>query len=76
MIEIAPEQYWITCTFKEAKLYLQFLEIEGKIGWKLPTAYHYNRHFLEGLQGDFWWDSSWDGFVGEKLCIPVRKIDD
>jgi hypothetical protein len=35
MIEISDEKYWIKCTKDEAILYLQFLEIDGKKGWRL-----------------------------------------
>ena len=38
MIEIAPKKYWIKCTFAEALLYLEFLEIDGKKGWTLFTC--------------------------------------
>ena len=35
MIEISIPKYWIECTFDEIQMYLQFLEINGKIDWNL-----------------------------------------
>ena len=38
MIEIAPKDYWIHCTYAEAILYCFLLEIDNKKGWRLPTS--------------------------------------
>lgn len=56
-IEIAPKEYHIECSLPEAILYCFTLNIDGKIGWRLPTDEEYNnRHNFELLgrwqQGD------------------------
>lgn len=34
--EIAPEEYWITVPLDDIRLYLFSLNIDGKIGWRVP----------------------------------------
>lgn len=41
MIEIAPDEYQISCSYDEAVLYCFQLIIDGKIGWRLPTRDEY-----------------------------------
>jgi hypothetical protein len=36
MIEIAPKEYHIRCTYNEAILYCFSLNIDGKTCWRLP----------------------------------------
>lgn len=36
-IEISPKEYEAPLLFQEAKLYCFSLNIDGKIGWRLPT---------------------------------------
>jgi len=37
MIEIAPKEYEISIGYQEARMYCFSLNIDGKIGWRLPT---------------------------------------
>jgi hypothetical protein len=36
-IELAPEEYTKELTWDEAKLYCFALNIDGKVGWRIPT---------------------------------------
>lgn len=38
MIEIAPKEYEIRSNWHDARLYCFALNIDGKIGWRLPTV--------------------------------------
>lgn len=39
-LEIAPKDYWSSeFLFEHAKLYCFSLNIDGKVGWRLPTVY-------------------------------------
>lgn len=70
-IELAPEEYWIECTYDDAMLYCFSLNIDGKTGWRLPLAIEQNFY-------DF--SSSWCSDVDYRYldlewnCIPVRDI--
>ena len=75
MIEIAPEKYWINCTYDDAIIYCQFLEINGKKGFRNISMY------MElSFTGHSYWDCWYsDGHYtndisksGTKICIPVR----
>jgi hypothetical protein len=41
MIEIAPEEYWKKLNYYEAIMYCFSLNIDGKIGWRLPNSVEY-----------------------------------
>jgi hypothetical protein len=41
MIEIAPEVYWKKLNYYEAIMYCFSLNIDGKIGWRLPNSVEY-----------------------------------
>ena len=79
MIEIAPDEYWIECTFPEIKMYLFCLKIDDKIGWRLPTdaeqAKWHPRVSPEcwtaedELGGDYYTQV---GLIG--LLVPVRDL--
>ena len=76
-LEIAPREYWIKCTYEEAIIYLEFLEIDGKMDWHLPENYKVLESTLTNL--DYLKIIPW--FFGDHLnwatfwCIPVRDID-
>lgn len=46
-IEIAPEKYWIDCTYPEIKMYLFCLNIDGKVDWRLPTNYEQDNWYAD-----------------------------
>jgi hypothetical protein len=50
-IEIAPLNYHKECSLPEAILYCFTLNIDGKIGWRLPTDEEYNDRQNFGLLG-------------------------
>jgi hypothetical protein len=84
MIELAPEEYWIECTFQEIKLYLFVLTIDGKQDWRLPTEEEQEDWFVSipNIKAERWTitdtlDEEWYTRVGSKfLLIPVRDIKD
>lgn len=71
-IEIAPEKYCPDdITYNEAILYCFQLEIDGKIGWRLPT-------YVEGKEHNIfpcWFIDEYEpnGYV-HLLTVPVRDI--
>jgi formylglycine-generating enzyme required for sulfatase activity len=84
-IEIAPKEYRIyDVSYNEAILYCFQLNIDGKIGWRLPTEEE--RKGIEGYCGwylddslKFWRedDSSQNDAVLKSRnfwCVPVRDI--
>ena len=84
MIEIAPEEYWVECTWQEIKLYLFVLTIDGKQDWRLPTEEEQEDWFVSipNIKAERWTitdtlDEEWYSRVGSKfLLIPVRDIKD
>jgi hypothetical protein len=76
MIEIAPEKYWKHLQFDEAKLYCFSLNINGKIGWRLPTHSEYMK-----FNSPWWRYACWHLSDPEVLhaldyiTIPVRIIE-
>ena len=77
-LEIAPREYWIKCTYNEAIIYCQFLNIDGKIGWRIPSFMEYlntnkfdNQYgFYELLSHEKW------GSNTKNNCVPVRDCYD
>jgi hypothetical protein len=84
MIEIAPEEYWVECTWQEIKLYLFVLTIDGKQDWRLPTEEEQEDWFVSipNIKAERWTitdtlDEEWYSRVGSKfLLIPVRDLKD
>jgi hypothetical protein len=90
MIEIAPEEYWVECTWQEIKLYLFVLTIDGKQDWRLPSDYDLHvwindlipptddiSHRREPWTTADSLDEEWYTRVGSKfLLIPVRDLKD
>ena len=73
MIEIAPEEYWIKCTFDQAIIYCTMLEIDGKKDWRLPTK----KEFRDNIKSDHGWYNSDFGLYYENTffnCVPVRDL--
>lgn len=56
MIELAPEEYWIECTYPEIKMYLFCLNIDGKVDWRLPTDIEQCDWYADipQIKGDRW----------------------
>lgn len=79
MIEVASDEYHITCTYAEALFYCFALNIDGKTGWRLPDEDEYYI-YLEYTEDEELPISPW--FTDDKcllltdnfICVPVRDI--
>ena len=60
--EIAPKSTEIQATWDEARLYCFALEIDGKVGWRLPTKDELNEIYKSDndLVGYVYWSSTED----------------
>lgn len=80
--ETAPKNYQIQCkSYDEAKMYLLFLEIDGKRGWRMPTRYERTKYFRVGEHvNETVWDQRDEYTVllnaTTRRLIPIRDIDD
>ena len=59
-IELAPIEYMKSMTWDEAKLYCFLLNIDGKVGWRIPTMREL--HWLRSM-----------GLITSKQHIDPRK---
>ena len=79
--ELSPEEYWKSLTQTEARFYCFTLNVDGKIGWRLPTRHELNKllgksYVSVGVAG---WDQS---DIDDKryspsdefYCYPVRDL--
>ena len=76
MIEIAPEEYHKKLTYTDAKLYCFSLNIDGKVGWRLPTQ----KEFFNNLN-IYGWYADGAGERSDRLTnlgtiIPIRDLKD
>jgi hypothetical protein len=80
--EIAPIDTHILCgSYEEAKMYLMFLEVNGKRKWRLPTRYEHCKYFVAGVNlnyNDHIWDQRDDNTIllngNKRRVIPVRDL--
>lgn len=81
--ETAPREYWIEAnSFDEAKMYLLFLDIDGKRNWRLPTRFERAKYFRQGDRLNFRTHAPWDQLDENtillngttKLLIPIRDL--
>ena len=74
MIEIAPTKYRKSLiTYDEAQFYCFTLNINNKIGWRLPSLAEY--HNNDEITG--WWQGREISVAGQQYlntCVPVRDI--
>jgi hypothetical protein len=78
-IEIAPEEYHKKLTWNESILYCFSLNIDGKIGWRLPTR----KEFSVDMHGLYlcWVQEDKSSLMHSELdtvkyfCYPVRDVD-
>jgi hypothetical protein len=75
MIEIAPKEYWIQCTYEEAVLYCFTLDIDGKIGWRLPKKDE-NIIYESSDDNDFVNIFTWQADSGMDCTMRVRPVRD
>ena len=73
MIELAPEEYRQLLPYNEAVMYCFSLNIDGKVGWRLPTR----TEFLTRSDIFGWWYSH-DAITrtNRGIVIPVRDLKD
>ena len=75
MIEIAPAEYWKKLNYYEAIMYCFSLNIDGKIGWRLPNSVEYELTEKTGWSVDdlhFFTDTF--KLRVQFLTTPVRDI--
>ena len=72
--ELAPEEYWKKLTLSESYLYCFVLNIDGNVGWRLPT----NQEYIELDTYATGWDQNdlSDTYPHDKrlTCYPVRDL--
>jgi hypothetical protein len=74
-IEIAPEEYHKEeITYSEALVYCFSLNIDGKIGWRLPTDQEYVFELPDRYNVLFQNCNYFDRNTA--TCIPVRDVRD
>lgn len=73
MIEVAPKEYWKQLTMQDAKLYCFTLNINGKIGWRLPTEREYFNNF--GIPMICWNQRYNTGSDIIRETVPVRDVN-
>lgn len=72
--EIAPKSTEIQATLDEAKLYCFSLNIDGKVGWRLPTKYELIKIYRRNKH-DFekdWYLSSTEFFDDSIFMVPFN----
>lgn len=79
MIELAPEETEIyTDSYHNAKLYCFSLNINGKVGWRLPTSDEL-KELSKNSESSHWawyWSSDDDYLVDQNLSVrAVRTVD-
>jgi len=79
MIELSPiETETFTNSFDAAKLYCFSLNIDGKIGWRLPTSDEL-KELSKNSESSHWawyWSSDDDYLVDQNLSVrAVRTVD-
>jgi hypothetical protein len=79
MIELAPKEYIIKCTYNEAMLYCFLMNINGKSGWRLPIKIE--RKFIVNNELDYllfeyhcWYSDDVSDNRSLGFAFPVRDI--
>ena len=79
--ELSPKEYWKSLNQSEIQLYCFSLNIDGKIGWRLPTYEELNKLLASnivsiGLAGWHQNDIHDQRFklTEEMYCYPVRDL--
>jgi hypothetical protein len=73
MIEIAPEEYHIMCSYADAMMYCFFLNIDGKNGWRLPT-YKEKKSTMMDYNITWYENDPYGTKIPIYRIIPVRDI--
>jgi hypothetical protein len=69
-IEIAPKETEIKADWYNAVIYCQFLDIDGKTGWRLPTKKELNRiyNFNHDFASSYYWSST---DIGDDAWVQI-----
>lgn len=62
-IEVAPEEYEIYSNWDDARLYCFARDIDGKVGWRLPTIEELDGIYGLSMRIHGWYWSSDEGHV-------------
>lgn len=78
--EIAPKSTEIEATLGEARMYCFSLNIDGKVGWRLPTGEELNEIYeSENEYATTWYHWTADDDVesdGRLFVRPIRDLKD
>lgn len=79
-LEVAPDNYRPELTWEEAKMYCFSLDIDGTIGWRLPTSFEWNTLTIQDSMCDYSYIHPWLSqrnscmtFRNGTLVIPSNK---
>jgi hypothetical protein len=82
MIEIAPEEYHKKLTWNESILYCFSLNIDGKIGWRIPSYSECRDSNNKPVLSIGWVQEDKSSLMHSELdttvkyfCYPVRDVD-
>jgi hypothetical protein len=70
-LEIAPPEYRPELTWEEAKLYCFSINIDGKIGWRLPTSLEWNLLCIQDPTCDYAYLYPWINHPN--MCMAYRN---
>lgn len=79
MIKLAPKEYWKECLIEEAMLYCFVLNVDGQLGWRLPTAFEAKLQYDLIHENVAVWSTSDLSYPWGEITftvIPVRDIKD
>ena len=70
-LEVAPDNYRPELTWQEAKMYCFSLNIDGTIGWRLPTSFEWNTLTIQDSMCDYSYLHPWINH--QNMCITYRN---
>lgn len=80
-LEVAPKKYRLDLTHNEAVMYCFSLNINGKVGWRLPTKLEWSTLVTRDTKYNYSFEYSWiagdhDNVDSDDvyLAIPIRTI--
>lgn len=80
-LEVAPKKYRLELTYNEAVMYCFSLNINGKVGWRIPTQLEWSTLATRDTKYNYSFGYAWiaadrDNFDDDKvyLAIPIRTI--
>lgn len=78
MIETAPKEHWKQLSYSDAVMYCFSLNIDGKIGWRLPTQAEIRTIVRAATSWRYWYTADYDPANNitdfEFTIIPVRDL--